>query len=47
MWNGQRFYTPADIAEIHRKIRLAKEARELGRQLRAGKAPGFRRQVGK
>jgi hypothetical protein len=46
-WNGQKFYTREDIAEIHRKIRIAKEAREFARVARAGKPIGFRRAVGR
>lgn len=42
-WYGRKIYTPADMAEMQRKVRLAKEARELGKALHAGKPLGFRK----
>lgn len=46
-WNGQKFYTPAEIDAMKAKIRIAKEAREFARVVRAGKSIGFRRGAGR
>lgn len=46
-WLGKNVPTPLDLAEMARKVRIAKEAREFAKALRAGKSPGFRKQVGR